>query len=131
MNKPKTPHFSLAEFERRGKCPQRYWRNIQRLMDALEVIRDRLGGKSITITPAGGYRSAKVNKQNKGRASKSQHLYGRAADIQVKGADPAAVYYVIQELQQAGLIPKGGLAAYPRFVHVDIRGRNARWKAAP
>jgi hypothetical protein len=50
-------------------------------------------------------------------------------------------YYTIRDLQRLGLVPKGGLAYYPgrivkgsrigEFVHYDIRGRNARWKADP
>ena len=131
MTKPRTPHFRLSEFERRGKCPKRYWRNIQRVMDALEVIRQACGALPVSLTPAGGYRSPAVNKQNKGRASKSQHLLGKAADIKVKGMSTKKVYAIIARLQVVGLIPKGGLAAYPSFVHYDIRGRNARWKKAP
>jgi len=130
MRKPKTEHFSLAEFEGKGPCPKHYWGNIQRLMDALEVIRAELGGASITITPAGGYRSPLVNRKNKGRATKSQHLLGKAADIRCRRS-PAVVYRAIESLQKRGLIPKGGLAAYPSFVHYDIRGRNARWRKAP
>lgn len=137
MTKPRTKHFALHEWEGHGPCPRKYWRNVQRLMEALEVIRAELGGKSIAITQGGGYRSPSVNKQNKGRATRSQHLFGKAADIRVPGVAASKVYYTIQRLQQEGKIPHGGLAAYIKskpaasYVHYDIRGRNARWRAAP
>lgn len=130
MDKPRTKHFRLSEFEGHGPCPKRYWPNIQKTMDALEVIREALGGHPISVTKGGGYRSPDVNRKNKGRATKSQHLYGRAADIRVKGGIRRA-FYIIAQLQADGLIPKGGLAAYPSFVHVDIRGRRARWRKNP
>lgn len=128
---PKSRHFSLSEFEGRGPCPEKFWGNIQLLMDTLETIRATCGGKSITITPAGGYRSPEVNKKKKGRATKSQHLLGRAADIRVAGMTSKRVFYLVRELQASGAIPKGGLACYPTFVHVDIRGHRARWKPNP
>lgn len=148
MTKPRTKHFALREWEGHGPCPKRYHTNVQRLMNALEVVYgtilalflDSDAEVRCRITKGGGYRSPKVNRENKGRASRSQHLFGRAADMvweyrrddgEWARIDPAHVYWVIHDLQQEGRIPKGGLAAYPTFVHYDIRGRNARWRAAP
>ena len=52
----------------------------------------------------------------------SQHLSGRAADIQVTGVSPKCVADFADELD----IP--GLGRYPNFTHIDTRsGPKARW----
>lgn len=129
-------HFKLSEFSspgypirsKRVPVPSRYRKNLGRLQAELEIIRAALG-KPIRIIS--GYRTELYNRQNKGRATKSLHLKAMAADMVVKGVSPARVYWVIKDLMDAGKIRKGGLAAYPSFVHYDIRGRPARWRRAP
>ena len=129
-------HFAWHELSsprvgRRGRdpVPRRYRKNVVKLCEALEVGRAAAGGKPWTILS--GWRSPTYNRANKGRATLSQHLYGRAADIKVKGMTPAQVYWLLWDLIQAGEIPKGGLACYRTFVHYDTRGWNARWLKAP
>ena len=132
-----TPHFHSGEFSSPGvlrrrdrvQVPARYRRNLRRVMVALETIRAALGGHPVKILS--GYRTPEYNRQNKGRASKSQHLYANAADIRVKGVRVRDVYWAIAQLRHDGKIPKGGLAAYPTFVHYDCRGRNVGWRRAP
>lgn len=109
--------------------PTRYVGNLLRLIEALEVIRKDLGGRPVRIVS--GYRTPEYNALNKGRASRSQHLFAKAADIQIRHMSPKRIYWAIHRLRAEGLIPKGGLAAYPTFVHYDIRGRNAAWRRAP
>ena len=156
-----SPHFALSEFaspvylhktgkeraKHRQTPPAVYRPNLRRLCrSALEVIRIAAGGKSLKVVS--GWRSAEYNRRNKGRVSRSQHLSGKAADLQLGGrGDTVArqkhLFYVILDLQRSGQIPRGGLAFYPGkynkkykrvvgcFVHYDIRGRNARWKRNP
>ena len=155
-----SPHFALSEFAspvyrfKTGKeretwklpPPKSFRPNLRRLCKALELIRVAAGDTSLTVVS--GWRSVEFNRRNKGRATRSQHLEGRAADLQLGGrgslvARQKRLYFAILDLQRAGEIPKGGLAYYPgryskklkrivgTFVHYDIRGRNARWKAAP
>lgn len=61
-----------------------------------------------------------------GGSRNSQHLFGRAADVVVKGVDPLEVRnYVEQQLDG-----EGGIGYYPEkgFVHVDTRTKGgARW----
>lgn len=134
-------HFKMSEFSspiwdpvrkrrRRGRepVPHRYRANVRKTQAALETIRAVLG---LPVTVISGWRSVAYNRANKGRASRSLHLSGRAADIRIKGVSPALVYWVIRGLIVNGEIPRGGLACYPTFTHYDIRGYNARWRKAP
>jgi len=142
----RTTHFRMSEFSSPGvpkangrhtarvPVPAKLHSNAVALMRELEIIRTALGGASVRIIS--GYRTLAYNKLNKGRASKSLHLQAKAADIVVRDKEgkkirPQRVYWVIKDLMNAGAITKGGLAAYPSFVHYDIRGRVARWRKAP
>ena len=56
-------------------------------------------------------------------SSVSQHLLGRACDIQVKGVDPDEVADFAED------IGVSGVGRYATFTHVDSRnGRLARWE---
>ena len=57
-------------------------------LNCLQPLRDGLG-KPVIITS--GYRTPEHNK-NVGGVPTSQHLYGQAADIKVKGWNPRAAY---------------------------------------
>lgn len=59
-----------------------------------------------------------------GGTPNSQHLYGRAADIAVKGHTPKEVHELLESVMKGF----GGLGLYDTFVHVDTRtGAPARW----
>lgn len=124
-----------ASYSSRSAVPPKYVGNVRRVMGALEVIRTAQGDKPMRI--ASGWRSPEFNKLPKpgrkttGKAKRSKHLTGEAADLTVKGVSPARLYWVIRDLIKAGQIPAGGLACYPNFVHYDIRGRLVGWRPAP
>lgn len=90
------------------------------LVSILQKIRTHFG-KSVTITSA--YRTPGKNKAVGGKAY-SQHLYGRAADIKVKGVSPKKVAAYAETL----LKNKGGIGTYSTFTHIDTRTTKARWK---
>lgn len=90
------------------------------LVQILQKIRSHFG-KSVTITSA--YRTPGKNKAVGGQTY-SQHLYGRAADIKVKGVTPKKVAAYAETL----LKNKGGIGTYSTFVHIDVRSTKARWK---
>lgn len=90
------------------------------LVKVLQKIRTHFG-KAVTITSA--FRTAKHNK-SVGGAAYSQHLYGTAADIKVKGIKPKDVAAYAETL----LPNTGGIGIYSTFVHVDVRAKKARWK---
>ena len=96
------------------------------LVVLLQCIREHFG-KPITITS--GYRTAAHNTAVGGSKS-SQHLLGRAADIQVTGVSPDAVAAYAESLMPTW----GGVGRYPvkagrakGWVHVDTRANKSRW----
>jgi uncharacterized protein YcbK (DUF882 family) len=90
------------------------------LVAVLQKIRTHFG-KSVTITSA--YRTPTKNKAVGGETY-SQHLYGKAADIKVKGIAPKKV----AEYAETLLKNKGGIGIYSTFTHVDVRGTKSRWR---
>ena len=90
------------------------------LVNVLQKIRTHFG-KSVTITSA--YRTPTKNKAV-GGTTYSQHLYGTAADIKVKGVTPKQVAQYAEKL-----LPNcGGIGTYGTFTHIDVRQTKARWK---
>lgn len=89
------------------------------LVNVLQKIRSHFG-KSVTINSA--YRTPTHNKKVGGTLY-SQHLYGRAADIKIKGVAPKKVAQYAETL----LKNKGGIGIYSTFVHIDVRATKSRW----
>ncbi len=120
-----TDNFNQKEFDSKdgSTMPNEVLRNIELLSEQLQIIRDYTG-KSITINS--GYRSPEHNKSI-GGVSNSQHVFGKAADIVIKGMSPADTYALIEYLNDKGVIKIGGLGHYNTFTHVDIRKNKARW----
>lgn len=89
------------------------------LVKLLQKIRSHFRA---AVTINSGYRTPGYNKKV-GGATYSQHCYGTAADIQVKGVDPKRVAAYAETLM-AG---KGGIGIYPTFTHIDVREVKSRW----
>ena len=125
------PYFDRSEFA--CKCGCGYAIVDAKLLELLTTIRASLDAP-ITITS--GARCYKHNKAVGGAHPKfddnrdmifgtgSQHLWGRAADIVVKGYAPAEVYEIIDKC----FVGFGGVGNYKTFTHVDVRRDKARWK---
>ena len=120
-----TRNFSKSEFDSKdgAEMTDDVLDNVKKLASYLQVLREHLG-KSIKINS--GYRSPAQNKKIGGKP-KSIHLLGLAADIVVSGMKPKEVFKEVEKLQQEGKLPQGGLSAYPTFLHIDFRGKKARW----
>ena len=89
------------------------------LVMVLQKIRTHFG-KAVTITSA--YRTPKKNKAVGGTAY-SQHLYGMAADIKVKGVTPKEIAKYVEKIMPNG----GGIGIYDTFTHIDVRETKTRW----
>ena len=92
-----------------------------RLVMVLQSIRSHFGAP-VTISSA--YRTPQYNTKVGGVAH-SQHCYGTAADISVKGKTPAQVAAYAREIMPDW----GGVGIYAKqgFTHIDVREDRADW----
>ena len=120
-----TENFSKSEFECNCGCdmPEDVFLNIQKLANQLQAIRDFV---KVGFSPTNAYRCPEHNAKV-GGAKRSQHLLGKAADLQIKGYTPDEVADIIERLIGEGNILQGGLGRYNSFTHYDIRKTEARW----
>lgn len=91
-----------------------------RLVMVLETIRAHFGA---AVTISSGYRTPQYNAKVDGVAH-SQHCYGTAADITVKGQKPEAVAAFARSIMPDW----GGVGVYDSFCHIDVRETKADWK---
>ncbi len=89
------------------------------LIKVLQQVRDHFAAP---VTINSGYRTPGKNKAV-GGAQYSQHLYGAAADISVRGVVPEKVADFARKL----LGNTGGVGRYKTFTHVDVRAQRADW----
>ena len=87
------------------------------LLEALEAIR---GHFEVPVVITSGCRCIAHN-HAVGGTEKSQHLKGRAADIQVKGIEPERIANYAEDLGMS-------VGRYSTFTHIDSRsGTPAKW----
>jgi len=120
-----THNFNLSEFQCKCGCkmPDAVFENIKELVIYLQYIREYLD-EPIKLTNA--YRCKEHNKRI-GGAKNSQHILGKAADIQCKKIYPSVMADLIEDLIKKNYIEEGGVGRYNTFTHYDIRGTKARW----
>jgi len=118
-------NFSTSEFRCKcGRCDENGDHIVAapRLITALQALRSLV---SAPIRVNSGFRCPAHNRAV-GGSIHSQHLYGKAADIVIHGLSVLEMY---EQAQRIPSFKKGGVGIYPAesFVHVDVRGRKARW----
>ena len=91
-----------------------------RLVMVLQSIRSHFGA-AVTINSA--YRTPQYN-EKVGGVPHSQHCYGTAADIAVKGRTPEQVAAYARQIMPDW----GGVGIYDSFTHVDVREERSDWK---
>lgn len=122
-------HFRLHEFA--CKDGQDFVAIDPKLVALLENIRKHCDGEAVHINSA--FRTASYNRTLPGSASKSQHLYGRAADIWVGHYDKQRRPVRTKTPEQVAAIAEmyigasGGIGIYGTFTHIDVRNGSARW----
>ncbi|MGH7726692.1 MAG: hypothetical protein ACREOU_14795 [Candidatus Eiseniibacteriota bacterium] len=126
------------------------------LIDKLELVADELErrGRPAELSVMSGFRTPQYNEKGVGarggRAGDSRHMYGDAADVFVDAdrdgrmddldgdgrvtlADAHYLASLVESVEREHPDLVGGLSAYKAtrahgpFVHVDVRGRAARW----
>lgn len=90
-----------------------------KLVTILQKIRNHFG-KPVIINSA--YRTVSKNKAV-GGVTRSQHLYGTAADIHIVGVTPKEIAKYAETL----LPTSGGIGIYSSFTHIDVREVKSRW----
>ena len=91
----------------------------KRLVDLLDAIRERLG---VPLYINSGYR-CEAHNEEVGGVQNSYHTQGVAADITYDGIDVDYLAQIAEECGADGI----GKYYYQDFVHVDVRGYDARW----
>ncbi len=92
-----------------------------RLVMVLQSIRSHFG---VPVVIHSAYRTPQYNAKVDG-AAHSQHCYGTAADITVRGQDPAGVAAYARSIMPDW----GGVGIYAKkgFTHIDVRETPANW----
>ena len=117
MNNLNSPHFVRKEFACRCGCGADTVDAA--LLKVLEQVRTHFG-QPVYITS--GHRCSSHNKKC-GGSENSQHLLGKAADIQVKSASPTKVADYLEAIYPNSC----GIGRYDSWVHIDVRDHPARW----
>ena len=127
------------------------------LLDKMELVIQELERRGHDVTNVGvmsGFRTPHYNEKGgntQGRASLSRHMYGDAADFfvdndqngnlddlngdgKVDTADAEIMTDAAETVERAHPSMRGGIGTYPKccghgpFIHVDVRGYQARWR---
>jgi uncharacterized protein YcbK (DUF882 family) len=118
-----SPHFDRMELSCRGlHCCYGECKVVPQLVQALEQLRV-LAGVPIIVHDA--YRCPKHNAEV-GGVAKSEHPLGMAADIEIVGKTLNEMYQLALKVPA---FEEGGIGIYDGkpFIHVDVRGKKARW----
>ena len=121
-------YFSIDEFKCKcGKCEMPSGNPPDELVDLLVEIREHYDAP---MTINSGYRCPSHNKAV-GGASDSRHLHGDAVDFTIEGVKTRDVFkYVLETYDDK---PYGIALSindkneFAGFVHLDTRGKKARW----
>lgn len=108
---------------------ERIWRELEKTYPGVMVYIANNANPTPNGAVAGGQRCKQWNK-DRGGASGSQHLHGTAADIYGKlaGVPDKTIRQEIENIA-LWLNTRGGVGYGATYiVHVDVRGKKARWK---
>ena len=148
---PITRHLRVGDFlnhDQQGVWPS-YAVVNPKLLDKLELVIQEIarwhGDKAVAdieIDVHSGFRAPEHNRKIRRAARDSQHQYGDAADVAIDAngdgkltaidSRMVALAVEIVELKHPDLV--GGLGLYTsghsstNYVHIDVRGRRARWR---
>ncbi|HYM25853.1 MAG TPA: D-Ala-D-Ala carboxypeptidase family metallohydrolase, partial [Vicinamibacterales bacterium] len=136
-----SPHFELGQFVCKEDAPSAFPKYVvvrEQLPLTLEAVLERveaIGFRADALHIMSAYRTPYYNHAI-GDVKYSMHQFGGAADVYVdRMPDVKILFDQVEALMSAdGTRPiRGGLGLYPGttvhppFVHVDVRGKAARW----
>ncbi len=112
-----SPNFRREEFNQPKKpLPLDQVMVDPELVRSLEILRSMAGNNPMTINS--GYRNPSYN-ASIGGAIESQHKYGRASDIRIKGMVPSEVNSLARQSGLFGYVEPQNLT--PNWTHLDVR----------
>ena len=117
-----TKNFSRKEF--RCKCGRKKCDAApldMRLVGALQALREKVG---VPIHINSGVRCI-LHNRHVGGAQHSTHLRGIGADIRCDELTPIELAKFAEDVPA---FANGGIGIYKSWVHVDVRGKRARWR---
>lgn len=142
---PISRSFTLGQFAvKDGPRGEKFMMLSPSLLEKLETILDALnaeGYEADSLRIMSGYRTPAYNAGIGNKTRLSRHTYGDAADVladdwdrdgRITKKDAQILYRIADKLDRTTHL-KGGLSLYPPnsahswFVHVDTRGKLARW----
>jgi len=106
---------------------------VQGLQELRDLINRQIMSTEYRLVVTSGYRCPAYNASKKIKGSKkSEHLHGRAADFYAINKDGKILShrYLAHLASSVSVFFNGGIAAYKDHVHVDVRGKKARWGLA-
>lgn len=108
---------------------ERIWRSVEKTYPGVTLYIANNAHPTPNGAVAGGQRCKQWNK-DRGGATDSQHLYGMAADIYGKlaGVADATLRQKIEDVAMSLNVSGGVGYGATYIVHVDVRGKKARWK---
>ncbi len=154
---PLSEHLTLRQFltHDQGDVWPKYAIVDPRLVEKLELVLAELGRMGVSASQLhvmSGFRTPQYNRRGlgSGRAVLSRHQYGDAADVWVGGdwvddlngdgrrdmRDVAVMLRAVDRVERAHPELVGGAGTYfptrshGPFIHIDARGRRARWGGA-
>ena len=148
---PLSPHLRMSDFvvhDQQVGFPK-YLHVREALLDKIELTVNEIAqmrGRTpdaVKLNVASGFRSPSHNGVLSGAASDSRHMYGDAADIAIDANNDGRLTEIdarlvaaaaeVVERKHPDLVGGIGLyittdgAGWP-YVHIDVRGRRARWR---
>ncbi len=148
---PLSPHLRLSDFvvhDAQDGFPK-YLHVRESLLDKIELVVAEIAqmrGRSpstVKLNVASGFRSPAHNNEVSGTAQDSRHMYGDAADIAIDANSDGRLTEIDARLVAAAaeIVERkypdmvGGIGLYITtdgagwpYVHIDTRGRRARWR---
>jgi len=115
------PNFSPWEFRSRDDD---YFLISTRLLDGLQFVRNLVDTGLYVNQPENGlllrgFRTREANASIPGSAAFSQHMSGRACDVDARGA--LTPRELAEVAVQVNCFARGGIKVYRSFVHLDVR----------
>lgn len=143
-------HMRLADFvthDEQGDLWPKYVALDTRVLDKVELVLSYVGAfrggrnNTVTVDVHSGFRTPVYNRRVPRSARDSRHQFGDAADLAIDADGDGRVTYrdgmlvALQVEQVERDFPQyaGGLGIYGNqngvpYVHIDVRGKRARWK---